>query len=383
MYFLYIMLLVSFTISSIIATNQPHIPNFPLNDPQNNLSPHDRAWLQDILGSGNDVNNATDRVTQQQLNLPRPIPKRNISLDDIDDQIIDIVFDLNPQLQKIVSSHKNAAELNDDTLKITAILLMGEPGIGKSLAAQAIAKKLKAGLTFIETSKLATEYKNSEAHNLELFLNEAEATEGTHVVAIDEMHKLTDHTKQKDSKDMDPAVTLQGAMDRNRGKRLIFVATANDIKDIPAPLQTRFRDGKIKCVMPNQEAREKILSFYAGSWWYSEVWPKWAAKLTDGMSIRDLEGIVNTAKRNAADDNRKKINQKDFEDALQAMKDSIALEKESTKEWCKRWGWWAAEKAGNLAWGVGSLAIYAVLQSKLGGSGGGGTGNSNSSSGNN
>lgn len=257
--------------------------------------------------------------------------------EEIDDRIIDIIFEINPALNKVVNSHKLAEELNDNTLKITAILLMGDPGLGKSLAAHALAKKLKANLTFIKASTLGNEFQNSASSNLERHVQSAERAEGPQVIVIDELHKLMDETKNAKRNDMDPATCLQQAMDNNRSKRILFVGTANDIKNIPAPLQSRFRNNKIQFVAPNHVARKKIVSFYADDRISKELLDH-TAKQTKDMSIRDLEAIVEAAKYNAAQRHSKEISKSDLDVALKEMNDSIALEKETLLEKAERWG---------------------------------------------
>ncbi|MCL5875174.1 MAG: AAA family ATPase [Candidatus Dependentiae bacterium] len=337
MYFLYLFLFLSYTFNAIAITEQqPYMPHSTPNE----QDPYVKTFWADYEERFNNQKPTTIKQPSNESNKHRPI----------DDKLIDIIFEINPELNEIVESHELAKKRGNPALKLTAILFVGDPGLGKSLAARAIAKKLNAGLTFIQASKLGTELQNSAASNLGRYLDAAEQAEGEHVVVIDELHCLIDNKKQEYRNDIDPATRLHQKMDEDSD--LIYIGTANDIKNIPGPLQTRFRDHKIQFSKLDSTARRKIFDFYAGTHITQELLD-YATKQTNNMSIRDLEKIVNFALLNAARRDCDNISKEDFDSALQKMQKIIALEKESWPDWGKRWG-------KNILVHAGSAAIAAI-----------------------
>lgn len=240
----------------------------------------------------------------------------------IKQNLIEIVFNINPGLSMFLERNKLATEKNRPHLKQRALLFTGQQGLGKTLAAQALAKKLNAQFTKIDASSLGTEYQNSASANLKRRLEQVKEPRVPHVVLIDEIHKLADQKKQEHCSDMDPATTLWQFMDDPAHAHIILVATANDITNLPAPLKERLERGLIVFSPLSLEARQKILEAYIGKQTMPDV-VKHSAKNTSGMSIRQLHTIAETAEFYACTRNAETISKDDLDKAKQDLQAAI------------------------------------------------------------
>jgi len=255
----------------------------------------------------------------------------------VDEALADIILETNPTLKKVLESHELAKRSGDKSIKITAILLTGDPGLGKTLAGKVLAQRLGLDCTVIQASGLGNEYQDSAASNLDRQFSKATNSDTEHVVIIDEIHTLMNSKKQDHRVDMDPATRLCQIMDSDHDKKIIVVATANDIKNLSAPLQSRFDRCKIKFDELDEQARKKIISFYAGDAADQKIIDR-AGKNTDKMSIRHIDAMVQEAKLNAYRRNATKISPEDLDAAIKAVNNSINLGKESkgwfSCKWC-------------------------------------------------
>ncbi len=355
MYFLYIMLLLSFTLNSIAATTQMHIPNLPHNDPQSSLSTHDIAWLQEIIGSENDVNNAANSGTEQK-------EIEDTKSEEIDDELINIIFEANPDLNKIIERFKVAKQRNDNAFKLAAILFVGEPGTGKTFAARAVAKKLDADFEFIATPNAGTPFQNSASNNLERQIKCAQQrSKKEHlVILLDEINGLINAEKQEHRADSDPGLALNIIMDNDIKKKCIFIGTANDITKLPKSLRNRFDQLTVQFNKFDTATKKKLFAFF-GKDDLSEEMTAYAAKKTpDYMSIRNFQNVTTWARFNAIKRESDTVSQQDMDAGIADEKKS--MNHEQNKSWMTSWvpSWETTKSVTYTTFEIARFAVSAA-----------------------
>ncbi|MCL5875270.1 MAG: ATP-binding protein [Candidatus Dependentiae bacterium] len=336
MYFLCLVMLLALA-HQCIAQEETSTSQTPYETPsfissQENLPPKEQLCRNFF----NEINNKcrmldetpeSAKTSSETKNDTKPISKKAARKEAIKQKLIDIVFEINPQLNTIIKDNKhndaNAQEEDDDDdLRVRALLFTGGPGLGKTLAGQAIAQKLNARFTQIKAADLPTQYQNSASTNLKHALEQIKEPKVPHVLFIDEIHKVMDKKKQEHDKNMDPATTLWQYMDDPAYDHVIFVATANDITNLPEPLKERFQDGTVVFPSLSTEARKKVFEVYIGKYATTGV-VEHAAKNTSYKSIRQIDKISRKARSNARDRKSKEISTEDIAKAIKTLQAAI------------------------------------------------------------
>ena len=190
----------------------------------------------------------------------------------------------------------------DDFFKIfiqNNIVLVGPPGVGKSLLAESIALYCNIPYTFIKATSLANEYINSGASNLNRIFEPLLALDEPHIIIIDELQTII---KKHNGRDIDASIAeaLWLLLDQCKVKKNIFIiATANDIASLPPQLKSRLSKNIYEIALPQLKARERIITYYISKITFphsitSKVIQE-IAKKTYGFSARDLESVIDIA----------------------------------------------------------------------------------------
>lgn len=171
-----------------------------------------------------------------------------------------------------------------------ALLLYGEPGVGKTLMARCLieesgravftCRKDEPGEQFIATVK-------------DTFAKAVEHTPS--IVLLDDMDKFANEDEVH--RDASEYVTVQSCID-NLGSADVFVlATANDISRLPSALLRSGRLGnRIEVDSPQEAEAEQIISHYLSHKSFMEdVDTAFLARIMGGHSCADLEEAVNHA----------------------------------------------------------------------------------------
>ncbi|OGF26192.1 cell division protein FtsH [Candidatus Falkowbacteria bacterium RIFOXYB2_FULL_34_18] len=201
------------------------------------------------------------------------------------------------------------------------ILLVGKPGTGKTLLAQAVAGE--AGVPFFSISGSsfvemfvgvgASRVRDLFAHGKKhapciIFIDEIDAVGRQRGAGLGGGHDEREQTLNQLLVEMDGF---------SKHTNIIIMAATNraDILD-PALLRPGRFDRKIYVPMPNVSGREFILKVHTqDKLLSSDVNFKELAKGTPGFSGADLENLANEAALIATKKDHKKITMKDFEDA--------------------------------------------------------------------
>jgi SpoVK/Ycf46/Vps4 family AAA+-type ATPase len=230
---------------------------------------------------------------RNSLNCVRPI-------NEIDPFLVDEVIRNCPlKLQKIVRNLKAKNNGFPKRGRIPkSIILLGEPGVGKSTLAQAIAVYCSSKATFVKLTDIHDKFKDSGSHNLcEIFRSIRHETD-PHIIILDEIQCLV-KKRNHNEKDEDAAKTLWSALDEiERKSNIMVIGTANKIKNLPQQLRNRLSTSTFIIDFPSDETRERIIRYYLSvmpnhiKLKISDSEIKQLIKNTKGLGARDLQKII-------------------------------------------------------------------------------------------
>tara|TARA_Y100000034_G_scaffold136999_1_gene218198 strand:- start:13063 stop:14877 length:1815 start_codon:yes stop_codon:yes gene_type:complete len=238
------------------------------------------------------------------------------------------------ELVEIVDFLKNPEKYSKLGAKIPkGALLVGPPGVGKTLLAKAVAGEAK--VPFFETSgsSFTEMFVGVGASRVRDLFKEAEKVAPC-IIFIDEIEsvgrKRGGNPMGGNSEQENTLAELLKTMDGFDSKKGIIVLAATNLVDT---LDTALRragrfDREVYVDLPDMKGREEILKVHTRNKPLAEdVDFKVLAQGTTGMSGADLENLANEAALLAGRQQKDTINEKDFEDAL--AKIQLGLERKS------------------------------------------------------
>lgn len=187
---------------------------------------------------------------------------------------LDPLYDQCPNFSEVVDDLKKYLALavsGNEPMHFTPILLLGEPGVGKTHFAKALAKQLSTGYEFVSMSSLtagwilsgaSSQWNNAKPGKVAQTLIEGEYANP--LVVLDEVDKAGgDHR-------YDPLGALYGLLEKETASHfkdefvevdldashILWVSTANEARNLPEPILSRMLVYEIP--RPDQEAARSI-----------------------------------------------------------------------------------------------------------------------------
>ena len=276
-------------------------------------------WFLMMGGVGNgNANGKTMTFGKSKAKMMTPADKNRITFDDVAG-----VDEEKEELEEIVEFLKNPKKYTDMGARIPkGVLLVGQPGTGKTLLAKAVAGEagvpffIISGSDFVEmfvgvgASRVRDLFEQAKKNSpCIIFIDEIDAVGRQRGAGLGGGHDEREQTLNQLLVEMDGFAANEG---------VIVLAATNrpDVLDKALLRAGRF-DRQIVVGMPDVKAREQILEVHSRKKRLADdVDLKTVARNTSGFAGADLENILNEAALLAARKNLNEIGMKEIEDAM-------------------------------------------------------------------
>ena len=273
-----------------------------------------------MMGGANAGNPGSKTMSfgKSKARMMTPADKNKISFEDVAG-----VDEEKEELEEIVQFLKNPKKFTDMGARIPkGVLLVGQPGTGKTLLAKAVAGEagvpffIISGSDFVEmfvgvgASRVRDLFEQAKKNSpCIIFIDEIDAVGRQRGAGLGGGHDEREQTLNQLLVEMDGFAPNEG---------VIVLAATNrpDVLDKALLRAGRF-DRQIMVGLPDVKAREQILEVHARKKKLSDnIDLKVIAKNTSGFAGADLENVLNEAALLAARRNLNEIGMKEIEDAM-------------------------------------------------------------------
>ena len=215
---------------------------------------------------------------------------------------------------------------------VKGVLLVGPPGVGKTLLAKAVATERESNFISIKGPEVLSKYVGESEKTVREIFRKARLAAPC-IIFIDEIDSIASARGSED--ELDSGVsrrvvdTLLTEMDGLAGlKNVVVLAATNRPEAIdPALLRPGRFDRIIEIPMPDAETRLAIFKVHTRNMPLDKsVSLEELANQTDGYTGAEIENICREAGMNAIRANRDYVTREDFQKALQEVKPTIPKE---------------------------------------------------------
>ena len=209
------------------------------------------------------------------------------------------------QISDLLKNRDVYAQLGVDVPR--GILLHGEPGVGKTMMAQALIAE--SGLKSFICRK--DEADGKFVASIKKVFDSARA-ESPCIILLDDLDKFSNEDEYR--RNTDEFVTVQSCIDSLKGSGVFVVATANDISCLPDSLIRVGRfDRVIEVPLPSEkDALEIIRHYLKGKQTAEDLDPEFVSRIMHDRSCAELEEILNKAGLLAGYERKGKMNTDHF-----------------------------------------------------------------------
>ena len=263
--------------------------------------------------------------------------KPNVTLDQV--KGIDEIKEEVSEVVELLNKKQATNELGGYTPK--GILINGEPGVGKTLLAKAIANETSYNFITTNGSTFAGSLQGQGAENVRNLFKAARENMPC-IVFIDEIDGVgrkrgSDRNGADSDRTLNQLLTELDGFDENENADIVIVGATNfpDKLDPALTRAGRF-DREITVPLPNYKGRMEILQMYMDKVKAEKgIDLEFIAHHTSGMSGATLKNLVNEAALLAARKGKKLIQLEDVEEAQAklAMGHKLAIEMSEKEKW--------------------------------------------------
>lgn len=192
-----------------------------------------------------------------------------------------------------------------------SLLIYGNPGVGKTLAATILLEESKRNSYIIRKDRSDNELLNYISDTFKDAANNQPS-----IILLDDLDKFAEG--DEDTYNDSAFVLVQSLLDAYNEDDIFVVATVNDITELPDSLLRAGRLGRhMHFDLPSNADALAIINHYLKSTKYKlDVSTDIIARIMQGYSCADLKNVISEASLSAGYAKRKNINKDDIKDAL-------------------------------------------------------------------